>query len=107
MEKKQTLEQKLNKEKIQSKGKIRRKCKTSGQSTCRKTETCPHDEHILATHVALNCTNIKTIINVQYTEYEVLNEFVRISSNRRQNEQRGQLMNQKFMAVTTHRSSFT
>ena len=83
------------------------KCKTSGQNMCRKTETCSHDECIMATHVALNCSNIKTVINAQYTEYKALEEFALISSNRQQNEQRGQLMNQKFMIVNTRRSSFT
>ena len=67
-EKKQTLEQNLNKEKIQRKGKRREKCKTSGQNTHGKTETCLHDKHILAAHMALNCSNIKTAINAQYTE---------------------------------------
>ena len=89
LEKKQTLERKLNMEKILKKGKRRGKCKTSGQNMRRKTETCLHDECILAIHVAFNCSNIKTVINAQYTEYEVLDEFVLISSNRRPFEQGG------------------
>ena len=89
LEEKWTLEQKLNKEKIQKKGKRREKCKTSGQNTHGKIETCSHDKCILAIHVAFNCSNIKTIINAQYIEYEMSDEFVLISSNRRQFEQRG------------------
>ena len=87
LEEKWTLEQKLNKEKIQKKGKRREKCKTSGQNMRRKTKTCPHDERILAVHVAFNYSNTKTVINAQYTEYEASNEIVLISSNRRQFEQ--------------------
>ena len=82
MEKKQTLERKLNKEKIQKKGKRREKCKTSGQNIHGKSETCLHNERILAIHVAFNCSNIKTVINAQYMEYETSDEFVIISSNR-------------------------
>ena len=82
LEKKQTLEQKLNKEKIQRKGKRREKWKTSGQNMRRKTKTCLHDKLILAIHVAFNCSNIKTAINAQHTKYEVSDEFVLISSNR-------------------------
>ena len=62
-EEKRTLEQKLNKEKIQKKGKRREKCKTSGQNTHGKIETCSNDERILAVHVAFNCSNTKTVIN--------------------------------------------
>ena len=36
----------------------------------RENRECPHDERILAVHVALNCSNIKTVINAQYMEYE-------------------------------------
>ena len=88
-EEKRTLEQKLNKEKIQKKGKRREKCKTSSQNMRGKTETCPHTERILAIHVAFNCSNIKTVINMQYMEYEALDEFVLILFNRRQFEQGG------------------
>ena len=64
MEKKQTLEWKLNKEKILKKGKRREKYKTSGQNMHGKTKTCLHDECILAVHVAFNCSNIKIVITV-------------------------------------------
>ena len=63
LEKKQTLQRKLNKEKIQKKGKRREKCKTSGQNMHGKTKRCSYDECILAVHVAFNYSNIKTIIN--------------------------------------------
>ena len=56
---------------------------------CRKTETCLHNEHILAVHVAFNFSNIKTFINAQYTKYEASDEFVLISSNRQQFKQGG------------------
>ena len=85
---KQTL-QKIYKEKIQKKGKRRETCKTSGQNTRGKTETCSHDEHILAINMAFNCSNIKTIINAQYMKYKASNKFVLISSNRQQFEQGG------------------
>ena len=89
LERTQTLEQKLNKEKIQRKGKRREKCKISGLDMCGKTKTCPHDERIPTKHVAINRLNIKTIINAQYTEHEASDEFVLISSKSRENEQRG------------------
>ena len=92
---------------MQRKGERREICKTNGQNARWKTETCPHDKRILTIHMAFNCSNIKTVINTQYTEYEALNEFVLISSKRWENEQRGQLMNRKFMVVVTRRSSFT
>jgi len=57
---KQTLEQNLNKEKIQKKRKRR---ETSGQNRHGKTETCLHNKRILATHVSFNCSDIKTVIN--------------------------------------------
>ena len=50
---------------------------------------CPHYERILAVHVVFNCSNTKTIINAQYTEFEASKEFVLISSNKRQFEQGG------------------
>ena len=62
-EEKRTLEQKLNKVKLQKKGKRREKRKTSGQSTCKETKTYPHDKCILAVHVAFNYSNTKTVIN--------------------------------------------
>ena len=40
-------------------------------------------------------------------EYEALDELVLILSKRRENEQKGQLMNQKIMVVITRRLSFT
>ena len=51
-----------------------------------KTEICSHDERILAVHMAFNYSNIKTVINAQYTEYKALDKFVLISSNRHQFE---------------------
>ena len=39
-------------------------------------------------------------------KYEALDELVLILSKRRENEQKGQLMNQKIMVVVTQRSSF-
>ena len=49
----------------------------------------------------------QVVINVQYTEYEASDKPVLISSKRRENEQRGKLMNQKIMVIITRRSSFT
>ena len=57
---KQTLEQNLNKEKIQKKGKRR---ETSGQNRHGKAKACLHNKRILAVHVSFKCSNIKTIIN--------------------------------------------
>lgn len=47
------------------------------------------------------------IINAQYMEYEASDNFVLISSNRREFEQGGQLMSQKFMIVTKMNVSLT
>ena len=74
---------------------------------CGKTETCLHDERILAIHVAFNCLNIKTVINAHYMEYEASEGFVLISFKGRENKQKGQLMNKKIMVLITRRSSFT
>ena len=65
------------------------KSKTSSQNMCGKTETCPLDERILAVHVAFNCSNIRIVINAQYTKYVASDEFVLISSNIWQFEQGG------------------
>ena len=62
-----------------------------------------HPNHIRGTQPLKH----QVVINVQYTEYEALDELVLILSKRRENEQKGQLMNQKIMVVVTRRSSFT